>query len=108
MKNLGEMMKQVQEMQSRLQQAQEKLEEMSVTGEAGGGLVSVTLNGKGAMRGVKVDPSLLNAEEGEILEDLIVAAHGEARAKMEKLAAENMKEVTGGLPLPPGFQMPFS
>ncbi len=107
MKNLGEMMKQVQEMQSRLEEAQAKLEDLTVTGEAGGGMVKVTLNGKGAMRGIELDPGLLKADEREILEDLIVAAYGEARAKMEKLAADNMKDVTGGLPLPPGFQMPF-
>ena len=107
MKNLGEMMKQVQNMQERMQEAQAKLEEAQVTGQAGGGLVTVTLNGKGAMVATNIDDSLLKPEQKEIIEDLILAAHGDARAKVEELVASNMKEVTGGLPLPPGFQMPF-
>lgn len=107
MKNLGDMMKQVQQMQTRMQEMQEKLEESSVTGIAGGGLVTVELNGKSAMKGVTIDPSLLVEDEREILEDLIVAAHADARSKVEKMMAEKMQEVTGGMPLPPGFQMPM-
>lgn len=107
MKNLGQMMKQVQEMQARMQEFQERLQSMSLTGQAGGGLVSVTLNGKGAMTGLDVDPSLLKPEEKEILEDLIVAAHGDARARVERMMAEEMGKMTGGLPLPPGFQLPI-
>ncbi len=106
MKNLGEMMKQVQEMQGKMQEMQARLEEATVTGTSGGGLVSVTLNGKGAMKGVAIDPSLLVADEKEIVEDLILAAHGDARGKVDKMMAEQMNEVTGGMPLPPGFQMP--
>ncbi|HEY7748557.1 MAG TPA: YbaB/EbfC family nucleoid-associated protein [Aestuariivirgaceae bacterium] len=107
MKNLGQMMKQVQELQSRMQAVQAKLETLSIEGKAGGDLVKVTLNGKGVMTGLAVDASLMKAEEKEILEDLIIAAHADARAKMEQVLAEQMKEMTGGLPVPPGFQLPF-
>jgi DNA-binding YbaB/EbfC family protein len=107
MKNLGEMMKQVQAMQSRMTEMQAKLEEATVTGQSGGGLVKVTLSGKGAMTGVVIDPSLLKPEEKDILEDLLLAAHSDAKAKSEAMMAEEMKAVTGGLPLPPGFKLPF-
>lgn len=107
MKNLGDMMKQVQAMQSRMADVQAKLEAATVTGQSGGGLVSVTLNGKGSMTALAVDASLLKPEEKEIVEDLIVAAHAEAKRKVEALLAEEMKSVTGGLPLPPGLKLPF-
>ena len=107
MKNLGAMMKQVQEMQARMQDMQEKLGQMTVTGQSGGGVVKVTLNGKGALTATDIDPSLLKAEEKEILEDLIVAAHADAKGRLEQMLAEEMKSITGGLPLPPGFQLPF-
>lgn len=107
MKDLGQMMKQVQEMQARMQELQARLERLSVTGQAGGGLVSITLNGRGAMTGTTIDQSLMRPEDREIVEDLIVAAHGDARSKLERLLAEEMKQVTGGLPLPPGFQLPM-
>jgi DNA-binding YbaB/EbfC family protein len=107
MKNLGEMMKQVQAMQSRMADVQAKLDAATVTGQSGGGLVSVTLNGKGAMTAVAIDASLLKPEEKEIVEDLLVAAHGEAKRKVEAMLAEEMKSVTGGLPLPPGMKLPF-
>jgi len=106
-KNLGQMMKQVQELQARMQAVQAKLESLSIEGKAGGDLVRITLNGRGAMIGILIDPSLMKAEEKEILEDLLIAAHADARAKMEATVAEEMKEVTGGLPMPPGFQLPF-
>ncbi len=107
MKNLGEMMKQVQAMQSRMADVQAKLEQATVTGQSGGGLVKVTLNGKGAMTGLAIDTSLFKPEEKEIAEDLIVAAHNDAKAKVETLIAGEMKSVTGGLPLPPGLKLPF-
>ena len=107
MKNLGDMMKQVQAMQSRMAEMQAKLDEATVTGQSGGGLVKVTLTGKGAMTGLVIDPSLLKPEEKDILEDLIVAAHTDAKNKSEAMMAEEMKSVTGGLPLPPGFKLPF-
>lgn len=107
MMNLGDMMKQVQAMQARMAEMQARLEQATVTGQSGGGLVKVTLSGKGAMTRLDVDPSLLKPEEKDILEDLIVAAHADARNKSEAMMAEEMKSVTGGLPLPPGFKLPF-
>ena len=107
MKNLGAMMKQVQEMQARMADVQARLESLSVEGQSGAGLVKVTLNGKGAMKGLWVDGSLLKEQEKEILEDLIIAAHADAKGRMDAAVAEQMKQVTGGLPLPPGFELPF-
>ena len=107
MKNLGDMMKQVQAMQERMAGIQAKLEQATVTGQSGGGMVKVTLNGKGIMTHVAVDPSLLKAEEKEIVEDLIVAAHNDAKSKAETMTADEMKSLTGGLPLPPGLKLPF-
>ena len=104
-KDLGGLMKQAQQLQSKMAEMQASLDELEVQGISGGGLVTVRLNGKGAMNGVDIDASLLKPEEGEILEDLIVAAHAEARQKMEQAVAEKMKEVTGGLPLPPGMNL---
>ena len=107
MKNLADIMKQVQTMQSRMGDMQTKLESISVTGQSGGGLVKVVMNGKATVQSVSIDASLLKAEEREILEDLLVAAHGDAKSKVEVLAADEMKSLTGGLPLPPGFNLPF-
>ncbi|MEE8189617.1 MAG: YbaB/EbfC family nucleoid-associated protein [Kiloniellales bacterium] len=107
MKNLGQMLKQAQEMQARMAELQEKLAGAEVSGVAGGGMVSVTLNGKGEMRGVKIDPGLLNADDVEVLEDLIVAATNDAKAKVEAQVAERMRELTGGIDLPPGFKLPM-
>ena len=105
MKNLGAMMKQVQEMQTRMQDMQTKLGQMSVVGQSGGGLVKITLNGKGVLTGADIDQSLLKPEEKEILEDLIAAAHNDAKAKVERLMQEKMQSLTGGLPLPPGMKL---
>ena len=107
MKNLNQMMKQVQELQSKMEAVQARLASLVVEGKAGGDLVKVVLNGKGVMTGILIDASLLKPDEKEILEDLILAAHADARAKMEAAIAEEMKGVTGGLPMPPGFQLPF-
>ncbi len=107
MKNLGQLMKQAQEMQAKMGEMQERLAEMSVEGSAAAGMVTVTLSGKGEMKDIRIDPSLVNPDEGEILEDLIVAAHADAKAKSEQRMADEMKELTGGLNLPPGFNMPF-
>lgn len=106
MKNLGQMMKQMQDMQARMQDMQAKLEDLDIQGTSGAGLVTVTLNGKGAMKSVAIDPSLMS-DDREILEDLIVAAHADARQKMEVVVAEEMKQVTGGLALPPGLNLGF-
>ena len=107
MKNLSDIMKQVQTMQSRMGEMQTKLEGLSVTGQSGGGLVKVTMNGKGSMTGIAIDASLLKPDEKEIVEDLVMAAHADAKARSEAMMAEEMKSVTGGLPLPPGMKLPF-
>ncbi|PLX36410.1 MAG: YbaB/EbfC family nucleoid-associated protein [Hyphomicrobiales bacterium] len=103
MKNLAGLMKQAQEMQSKMSAMQDSLAELRVSGAAGAGLVEVSLSGKGEMVGLHIDESLLKPGEGEILEDLIVAAHGQAKARLEQEMAEKMKEVTGGMALPPGM-----
>lgn len=107
MRDLMGMMKQAQEIQARMQKAQEDLAAMEIAGESGAGLVEVTLNGKGEMRRIRIDPSLMKPEDTEILEDLIVAASQDAKVKVEATMQEKMKEVTGGLPLPPGLKLPF-
>jgi hypothetical protein len=105
LKDLGGLMKQAKELQERMADMQSALEATEITGTSGAGLVTVRLNGKGAMLGIDIDQGLLKADEGEILEDLIVAAHADARARMEQTVAEKMKQVTGGIPLPPGFTL---
>ena len=107
MKNLGQMMKQAQEMQSKLAEMQQRLAESEVTGSAGGGMVQVTLSGKGEMRALKIDPSLVDPKEVQIMEDLIIAATNDARAKVEQQTQEEMQKLTGGLNLPPGLSLPF-
>ncbi|MDP1626340.1 MAG: YbaB/EbfC family nucleoid-associated protein [Parvibaculum sp.] len=103
MKNMLDIMKQAQKLQSRMADMQAELEAAEVEGRAGGGLVTVAMSGKGEVKKVTIDPSLMKAEEREILEDLIVAAAADAKTKAESIAAEKMKSVTGGLPLPPGL-----
>jgi DNA-binding YbaB/EbfC family protein len=105
MKNFASMMKQAQELQGRMAEMQAEMERARVEGQSGGGLVVLTMNGKGDLSGVKIDPSLLKSEEAEILEDLIVAAHTDAKAKVERLLQEKMQSLTGGLPLPPGMKL---
>jgi DNA-binding YbaB/EbfC family protein len=107
MKNLGQMLKQAQQMQAKMAEMQAKLAETEVSGAAGGGMVEVVLNGQGEMRKVKIDRSLLDPEEGEILEDLIVAAFNDAKARVEARMQEEMGKLTGGLNLPPGLKLPF-
>ena len=107
MKNLGQMMKQAQAMQAKMAEMQEKLGQMEVTGQSGGGMVTATLNGKSELRGLKIDPSLIDPNDVEVMEDLIVAAVNDAKAKVEARVAEEMKQVTGGLDLPPGMKLPF-
>ena len=105
MKNFAGMMKQAQELQTRMAEMQAEMERARVEGQSGGGLVVLTLNGKGELVGVKIDSSLAKPEEVEILEDLIVAAHTDAKAKVERLLQEKMQSLTGGLPLPPGLKL---
>jgi len=105
MKNFAGMMKQAQELQTRMAEMQAEMERARVEGQSGGGLVLLTLNGKGELAGVKIDASLAKPEEVEILEDLIVAAHADANAKVARLLQEKMQSLTGGLPLPPGLKL---
>ncbi len=107
MKDMMSLMKQAQAMQSKMQDMQAEMERIDVEGQSGGGLVRVTLSAKGMMKGVAIDASLMKAEEKEILEDLIVTAHEDARKKAERVMEEKMKAVTAGLPLPPGMKLPF-
>lgn len=103
MKNMFNIMKQAQQLQSRMATMQQELEAAEVEGRAGGGMVTIVMSGKGEVKKVSVDPSLMKEDEREILEDLIVAACADAKSKAEQLAAEKMKSVAGGLPLPPGL-----
>jgi DNA-binding YbaB/EbfC family protein len=107
MKNLGQMLKQAQAMQSKMAEMQEKLAAMEMTGTSGGGMVTVSLNGKNQMRSVKIDPSLVDPKDTEMLEDLIVAAFNDAKTKLDAHMAEEMAKITGGLQLPPGVKLPF-
>ena len=105
MKDLMGMMKQVGEMQARVQQMQDELAGMEIDGQSGGGLVRVTLTGKGDLKKVRIDPSLVKPEEAEILEDLIVAAVADAKGKLDVQLQAKMQEMAGGLPLPPGLKL---
>ncbi|MCH9765274.1 MAG: YbaB/EbfC family nucleoid-associated protein [Alphaproteobacteria bacterium] len=105
MKDLMGMMKQVKQMQERMQDMQSELAALEVEGQSGGGLVKVVLNGKGEMRKVQIDPSLMKPDEAEILEDLIVAATLDAKTKADSQMQDKMADVTGGLPLPPGMKL---
>jgi DNA-binding YbaB/EbfC family protein len=99
------LMKQATQLQAKMQEMQAELDQITVEGSAGGGLVFVTLSAKGDLKGVRIDDSLVKPGEKEIIEDLLVAAHADARRKAEALMAEKMKGLTGGLPLPPGLKL---
>ena len=99
------LMKQATQLQAKMQEMQAELDQITVEGVAGGGMVAVTLTAKGDMKAVRIDPSLIKPEEKEIVEDLLVAAHADARRKAEVLLQEKMKSLTGGLPLPPGMKL---
>jgi len=105
MKDLLGMMSKVKEMQSKMEQLQAELETTEVDGASGGGLVTVRLTAKGTLKAIHIDPSLLKEDEAEILEDLIVAAHADARAKGERLIQEKSSALTAGLPIPPGMKL---
>ena len=107
MKNLGQMMKQAQQMQSKMAEMQQTLDAAEISGASGGGMVKATLNGKGELRRLRIDPTLVERENVEMLEDLVVAAYTDAKAKVETYAAEEMSKLTGGLELPEGFKLPF-
>ena len=105
MKNLGNMLKQAQQMQSKMAEMQAKLEASEVDGQSGGGMVKVRLTGKGDLRRVSIDPSMM--DDREVLEDLIVAAHADAKQKVEAMMGEEMQKATAGMSLPPGLKLPF-
>ena len=107
MKNLSNMLKEAQKLQGRMNEMQEQLARMEVDGAAGGGMVTVTLSGKGEMRKIKIDPSLVDPEDVETLEDLIVAATNNAKARVEEHVQSEMGKMTSGMPLPPGMKLPF-
>lgn len=107
MKDIMGLMKQAKQMQEKMQVMQDELAELTASAQAGGGMVEVILTGKGAMHAIKIDPSMFKEDDVEILEDLIVAAHNEAKGKIEQLTAEKTAELTSGLPLPPGMKLPF-
>jgi nucleoid-associated protein EbfC len=107
MRDMLGLMKQAQAMQAKMQEMQAEMERLEVEGQAGGGMVRVTLTAKGQMKGLAIDDQLLKADEKVILEDLIVVAHEDARKKAERLLEEKMKGMTAGLSLPPGMKLPF-
>lgn len=107
MKNIAGLMKQASQMQAKMAEMQAKLESMEVEGSAGAGMVTAVLSGKGELRRVVIDPKLADPEEMEMLQDLVVAAHAEAKRKLEALTAEEMEKVTGGMQLPGGMKLPF-
>ena len=107
MKNLGNLMKQAQQMQAKMGEMQARLAEMDVSGASAGGMVQVTINGKFEMKKVKIDKSLVDPEDVEVLEDLLLAAFNDDKAKVEASMQEEMSKLTGGLNLPAGFKMPF-
>ena len=107
MKNIAGLMKQASQMQAKMQEMQAKLEAMEVEGSAGAGMVSVTLTGKGALKRLRIDLKLADPAETEMMEDLIVAAHADAKLKIEAVMAEEMAAATGGMQLPEGMKLPF-
>ncbi|MEC9268857.1 MAG: YbaB/EbfC family nucleoid-associated protein [Pseudomonadota bacterium] len=107
MKNLGAMMKQAQEMQTRMQEMQAQMEALEIDGGSGGGLISVTVTGKGEVRRLFIDPSLIVPEDREVLEDLIVAAINDAKNKADEKMREETQKLMGGIQLPPGMKLPF-
>lgn len=107
MKNLGNLMKQASQMQAKMAEMQAKMQEIECVGSAGAGMLQVTLNGKFEMKKVKIDKSLVDPNDVEVLEDLLLAAFNDAKGKAEALMAEEMSKMTGGLNLPEGFKLPF-
>ena len=107
MKNLAGLMKQASQMQSKMEEMQERLQTMEIDGESGAGMVRITLNGKGDLRRIKIDPKIVDPADTEMLEDLILAAHRDARDKVDASSKAEMQKLTGGLNLPPGMKLPF-
>jgi nucleoid-associated protein EbfC len=107
MKNIAGMMKQAAQVQKKMEEMQATLEAMTVEGVAGAGMVTVTLSGKNELRAIRIDPKLADPEEMEMLQDLILAAHADAKKKIEAVSSSEMQKLTGGLNLPPGIKLPF-
>jgi len=107
MKNIAGLMKQASQMQQKMQEMQAKLDATIIEGVSGAGLVRLTVNGQGTLKGIKIDPKLADPSEIEMLEDLIIAAHADAKGKLDHLKETEMKNATGGLALPPGMKLPF-
>jgi DNA-binding YbaB/EbfC family protein len=107
MKDLMGLMGKAKEMQAKFEAMQQEVASIEASGQAGGGMVSVTLSGKMEMKALKIDPSLFKEDEVEILEDLILAAHNDAKSKVEAVLQEKTREMTAGLPIPPGMKLPF-
>lgn len=107
MKNMAKMMQQAQKMQAKMQEFQDSLEDLEIFGTAGAGMVNVVISGKADLKKIDIDPSLIDPSDKEVLEDLIVAAMNDAKAKMESEVKQRMNEITGGLNLPEGFNLPF-
>ena len=107
MKNLGQMMKQAQKMQEKMADLQQSLGQAEITGVSAGGMVVATLNGKGELRKLRIDPALVDPDDVEVLEDLVIAACADGKSKVEAYAAEQMSKLTGGIELPEGFKLPF-
>tara|TARA_R110002020_G_scaffold285595_1_gene501109 strand:- start:17813 stop:18136 length:324 start_codon:yes stop_codon:yes gene_type:complete len=107
MKDIMGMMGKIKDMQAKMERMQEEIAELECEGTAGGGMVTVRLSGKGVMLGMSVDPSMFKEDDVEILEDLVVAAHNDAKGKVEAMVAERTQELTAGLPIPPGMKLPF-
>lgn len=105
--NLQKMMKQAQQMQKKMEEAQAKIAEMEVEGQAGGGMVKVTLSGKGEAKKVTIDPKAVDPDDVEMLEDLIVVALNDGRSKVDAASGDAMGDAMGGMQLPPGMKMPF-
>lgn len=105
MKNLGNLMKQAQQMQTKMAELQERMAEAEYEGAAGAGMITVAVTGKGDLKRIRIDPSIVDPDDVEVLEDLIVAACNDAKAKAEAAMAEEMQDLTGGLPLPPGMKL---
>ena len=105
LKDLGGLMQQAQQMQQKIKELQDQLERQEIVGSSGAGMVKVTVNGKGETRRVEIDPALFKPDDRGVVEDLIVAAANDAREKVEALVQEQMRSITGGLPLPPGFKL---
>jgi DNA-binding YbaB/EbfC family protein len=105
LKDLGGLMQQAQQMQQKVKELQDQLERLEIVGSSGAGLVKVTVNGKNEARRLEIDPSLFKPEDKGVVEDLVVAAFNDARGKVEATVQEQMKAITGGLPMPPGFKL---